>query len=86
MPTCVIRGRKLFLLSLSNWPSKILIVAIGFFGLFFLHYSPPLGAGTLAIIAAGLSLIQVGGFNIVLESTPRQLSGKNVEVSDAMVL
>jgi MFS family permease len=32
-------------------------------------------AGTLAIIATGLSLTQVGGFNTILESTPRQLSG-----------
>jgi MFS family permease len=31
--------------------------------------------GTLDIIAIGLSLTQVGGFNIVLESTPRQFSG-----------
>jgi MFS family permease len=55
-----------------------LIAAIGFFGLFFFHYSPPLVAGTLAIIATGLSLIQVGGFNIVLESTPRHLSGTSL--------
>jgi MFS family permease len=32
-------------------------------------------AGTLAIIATGLSLTQVGGFNTILESTPRQFSG-----------
>jgi hypothetical protein len=32
-------------------------------------------AGTLAIIASGLVLTQVGGFNIVLESTSRQFSG-----------
>jgi MFS family permease len=55
-----------------------LIAAIGFFSLFFFHYSPPLVAGTLAIIATGLSLIQVGAFNIVLESTPRQLSGTSL--------
>lgn len=55
-----------------------LIAAIGFFGLFFFHYSPPLVAGTLAIIATGLSLIQVGAFNIVLESTPRHLSGTSL--------
>ena len=55
-----------------------LIAAIGFFGLFFFHYSPPLVAGTLAIIATGLSLIQVGAFSIVLESTPRYLSGTSL--------
>ena len=29
----------------------------------------------MAIIATGLSLTQVGGFNIILEHTPRQFSG-----------
>jgi MFS family permease len=29
----------------------------------------------LAIIAVGLSLMRVGGLNIILESTPRQFSG-----------
>jgi MFS family permease len=48
---------------------------IGFFSIFILHSSPSMVAGTLAIIATGLSLIQVGAFNIVLESSPRHLSG-----------
>ena len=52
-----------------------IISAIGFFCIFFLHSTETMLAGTLAIIATGLSLTQVGGFNIVLESTPRQFSG-----------
>jgi MFS family permease len=52
-----------------------IISAIGFFCIFFLHSTETMLAGTLAIIATGLSLTQVGGFNIILESTPRQFSG-----------
>jgi MFS family permease len=52
-----------------------IIAAVGFFSIFILHSSPPMVAGTLTIIATGLSLIQVGAFNIVLESSPRYLSG-----------
>ena len=52
-----------------------IIAAVGFFSIFILHSSPHMVAGTLAIIATGLSLIQVGAFNIVLESSPRHLSG-----------
>jgi MFS family permease len=52
-----------------------IISAIGFFCIFFLHSTETMLAATLAIIATGLSLTQVGGFNIVLESTPRQFSG-----------
>ncbi|CAN5180624.1 multidrug efflux MFS transporter Bmr3 [soil metagenome] len=54
------------------------IAAIGFFSIFIMHSTPALVAGTLAIIATGLSLIQVGAFNIVLESTPRHLSGTSL--------
>ena len=52
-----------------------IISTIGFFGIFLLHSTETMLAGTLAIIATGLSLSQVGGFNIVLESTPKQFSG-----------
>jgi MFS family permease len=54
------------------------IASIGFFSIFLFHFTPTLVAGTLAIIATGLSLIQVGAFNIVLESTPRHLSGTSL--------
>jgi MFS family permease len=39
------------------------------------HSTEFLIEANLAIIATGLSLLQVGGFNIVMESTPRQSSG-----------
>ena len=53
----------------------VIISTIGFFSIFLFHSTESMVAGTLAIIAIGLSLTQVGGFNIILESTPRQFSG-----------
>jgi MFS family permease len=52
-----------------------IISTIGFFSILLFHSTESLVAGTLAIIATGLSLTQVGGFNTILESTPRQFSG-----------
>ena len=52
-----------------------IISTIGFFSILLFHSTESMVAGTLAIIATGLSLTQVGGFNIILESTPRQFSG-----------
>ena len=52
-----------------------IISIIGFFSILLFHSTEPMVAGTLAIIATGLSLTQVGGFNTILESTPRQFSG-----------
>ena len=52
-----------------------IISTIGFFSIFLFHSTESMVAGTLAIIATGLSLTQVGGFNTILESTPRQFSG-----------
>ena len=43
-----------------------------------MHSTPAFVAGTLAIIATGLSMIHVGAFNIVLESTPKHLSGTSL--------
>jgi fucose permease len=51
------------------------ISTIGLFSMFLFHSTEFLVSANLAIIAAGLSLAQVGGFNIVLETTPRQFSG-----------
>jgi hypothetical protein len=51
------------------------VAAVGFFCIFILHSSSPMVAATLTIIATGLALIQVGAFNIVLEFSPRHLSG-----------
>ena len=52
-----------------------MISIIGLFSLFIFHSTEFSVSANLAIIAAGLSLTQVGGFNIVLETTPRQFSG-----------
>ena len=51
------------------------ISMIGLFSMFLFHSTEFLVSANLAIIAGGLSLVQVGGFNIVLETTPRQFSG-----------
>ena len=51
------------------------ISMIGLFSMFLFHSTEFLVSANLAIIAAGLSLAQVGGFNIILETTPRQFSG-----------
>jgi hypothetical protein len=52
-----------------------MISMIGLFSMFLFHSTEFLVSANLAIIAGGLSLAQVGGFNIVLETTPRQFSG-----------
>jgi len=56
-------------------PTLIGSIVSGFFSLFGFHSTEFLVTTNLAIIAAGLSLMQVGGFDIVLQSTPRQFSG-----------
>jgi MFS family permease len=52
-----------------------IVSSIGFFSLFLFHSNGIVVSTNLAIIAGGLSLMQVGGFDIVLQSTPRRFSG-----------
>jgi MFS family permease len=52
-----------------------IVSTIGFFSLFFFHSNGIVVSTNLAIIAGGLSLMQVGGFDIILQSTPRRFSG-----------
>ncbi|MGH9978469.1 MAG: MFS transporter, partial [Nitrososphaeraceae archaeon] len=52
-----------------------IITVIGCCGLFLFHSTGYLVSVNLAIIAAGISLLQVGSMNIILESTPSQFSG-----------
>jgi MFS family permease len=52
-----------------------IISTIGFFSLFAFHSTQFLIATNLAIIAAGISLTQVGGFDITMKATPKQFSG-----------
>jgi hypothetical protein len=52
-----------------------IITVIGCSGLFAFHSTESLVSANLAFIAAGISLLQVGSMNIILESTPRQFGG-----------
>jgi len=52
-----------------------IVSALGFSSLFLFHSNEILVSTNLAIIAGGLSLMQVGGFDIVLQSTARKFSG-----------
>ena len=52
-----------------------IVSTIGFFSLFAFHTTGFFVSINLAIIAGGLALMQVGGFDIVLQQTPRQFSG-----------
>jgi MFS family permease len=52
-----------------------IVSALGFFSMFVFHSTGILVATNLAIIAGGLSLMQVGGFDIILQSTPRKFTG-----------
>jgi MFS family permease len=52
-----------------------IITFVGCFGLFAFHSTGYFVSINLAIIAAGISLMQVGIMNIILESTPKQFSG-----------
>ena len=52
-----------------------IITVIGCFGLFASHSTGSLVSANIAVIAAGISLVQVVSMNIILESTPRPFSG-----------
>jgi MFS family permease len=52
-----------------------IVSAIGFISLFLFHSDGIVVAANLAVIAGGLSLMQVGGFDIILQSTPTRFSG-----------
>ncbi|MGB6627563.1 MAG: MFS transporter, partial [Nitrososphaeraceae archaeon] len=62
------------------------ITAIGFFSLFVFHSTEFMIATNLAIISAGLSLTQVGAFNITMEYAPRQFSGVSLGMTVVLVL
>jgi len=63
-----------------------IIMTIGFFNLFMFHSTEFTVAINLAIIAAGISLIQVGAFNITMEYTPLRFSGVSLGMSVVLVL
>ena len=51
------------------------ISTVGFFALYFFHSTELSLSASLALLAVGISLINVGGQNLVILSTPRQYSG-----------
>jgi hypothetical protein len=61
-------------------------MTIGFFSLFMFHSTEFIVAINLAIVASGISLIQVGAFNITMEYTPMQFSGVSLGMSVVLVL
>jgi MFS family permease len=63
-----------------------IIMTVGFFILFMFHSTEFMVAMNLAIVAAGISLMQVGAFNITMEYTPRQFSGVSLGMSVVLVL
>ena len=63
-----------------------IILTIGFFSLFIFHSTEIMVAINLAIVAAGISLIQVGAFNITMEYTPLRFSGVSLGMSTVLLL
>jgi MFS family permease len=63
-----------------------IIMTAGFFMLFMFHSTGSMVAMNLAIVAAGISLMQVGAFNITMEYTLSQLSGVSLGMSVVLVL
>jgi MFS family permease len=63
-----------------------IIMTIGFFSLFMFHSTEITVAINLAIVAAGISLIQVGAFNITMEYTPLKFSGISLGMSVVLFL
>lgn len=63
-----------------------MIMAIGFFSLFMFHSTEIAVEINLVIIAAGISLIQVGAFKITLEYTPLNFSGVSLGMSVLLYL
>jgi MFS family permease len=63
-----------------------IIMTVGFFSLFMFHSTESIVAINLAIVAVGISLIQVGAFNITMEYTPLRFSGVSLGMSVVLVL
>lgn len=63
-----------------------LLTSIGFFSLFLFHFNEATISINLIIISAGLSLTQVGAFNITLQHTPIKFSGVSIGISVVLVL
>jgi MFS family permease len=64
----------------------IIVSIVGFFLVFVLHSTEFLITISLAIIAAGLSLTQIGSINIVLVNTPKQSNGVSLGMTTLLYL
>lgn len=62
------------------------ITTIGFFCLFLFHGNGSHISTNLITISAGLALIQVGAFNVILQHTPIKFSGISVSMSVVLIL
>jgi MFS family permease len=63
-----------------------IVMTIGFFMLSMFHSTELIIAINLAVVAIGISAIQVGAFNITMEYTPSQYSGVSLGMSVVLVL
>jgi MFS family permease len=63
-----------------------IIMTVGFLIMFMFHSTEFMVAMNLAIVAAGISLMQVGAFNITMEYTPSKFSGVSLGMSVVLVL
>jgi MFS family permease len=63
-----------------------IISTIGFLFLFILHSTESLITISLAIIATGLSLTQIGSINMILVSTPKQSNGVSLGMTSLLYL
>ncbi|PWU78729.1 MAG: MFS transporter [Candidatus Nitrosopolaris wilkensis] len=63
-----------------------IIMTVGFFSLFIFHSTENMVAINLAVVAVGISLIQVGAFNITMEYTPLKFSGVSLGMSVVLFL
>lgn len=62
------------------------ISLLGFFSIFFFHFSEFVIVVNLVIIGIGISFLQVGGFNIITTSTPKKLTEISVGVTSLLFI
>jgi MFS family permease len=63
-----------------------IVCTIGFFGLLAFHSTEFMIASTLGIISIGLSFVFVGGFNIIIVSSPQKVEGISLGMTVLLIL
>ena len=63
-----------------------IVCTIGFFGILVFHSTEFMIAATLGIISVGLSFAFVGGFNIILVSSPQKVEGISLGMTVLLIL